>query len=398
MNGPKEKFWVEIDIAALRKNIRRVQDSIGAGRRILFVVKSDGYGHGALEVTRAALAEGVESFGVATLGEGVALRQAGIAEEIVLLQPSLDFELEEVIAANLQPSLSDLDTARQLSKLALGRPVKVHIEINTGMNRMGFDPQAAVKEIPQIAQLPDIHLAGVFTHFRPVSASSIDELRKQLQLFNSVIAELTSRGVDIPRLHAASSLSVVHCPESYFDTVRPGLLLYGGFNGELLTNGSPTIPVMSCRCRVLHTRRVKKGEWVHYGDVFQAPIDIAVAIIAVGYGAGYPQLQPDVGEVLIGGRRAKICGVVGMDMTIVDISEFPSVSPGDVVTLLGRNGDDEITLTELAEKAQTIPYEITCRLGRNLPRVFSYPQIESPGTGKKTATAIAALSSTSPPG
>jgi len=386
MNGPEEKFWVEINIAALRQNIRLVQEYIGAGRHILFVVKSDGYGHGAVEVARAALGEGIESFGVAILAEGLALRRAGITEEIVLLQPSLEFELAEVIAAGLQPSLSELATARRLSDLALEEPVKVHLELNTGMNRMGFDPREAVADIPRIAQLPGIHITGVFTHFQPDSPSSIGEIKKQLQLFNSIIKKLASRGVEIPHLHAASSLSILHCPESYFDTVRPGLLMYGGFNGELPPDGPQTTPVMSCRSRVLHVRRVKRGGWIHYGEVFQAPADMAVAVIAAGYGAGYPRALANVGEVLIAGRRAAICGVVGMDMTMVDVSALPPVLPGDVVTLLGRDGDEEITLAELAEKSQSIPYEIVCRLGRNLPRVLEYPEICPPADGDKART------------
>lgn len=376
MIGPREKFWVDIDIAALRRNVRQVQKHIGAGRRILFVVKSDGYGHGAVEVTRAALAEGINTFGVATLAEGLALRRAGISEDIVLLQPSLDYELEEVINAGLQPSLSDLITARRLSELALGNPVCVHIELNTGMNRMGFSPQAATADIPKIVALPDIHLAGIFTHFRPTNLLANGEIKKQLRLFNSVVEKLHAAGIHPPSLHAASSLSILHFPEAYFDTVRPGLLLYGGFNGNLPADGPQTEPVMSCHCRILHTRHVKKGEWIHYGDTFQATAPMTVAIIAAGYGAGYPKTLSNAGEVLIGGRRAKICGVVGMDMTIVDVTAVPSCSRGDVVTLLGRDSGDEITVKELAEKSQTIPYEIICRLGRNLPRIFHYPAIQ----------------------
>ncbi len=377
MIGPREKFWVEIDIAALRRNIRRVQKHIGGGRRILFVVKSDGYGHGAVEVTRAALAEGIDTFGVATLAEGLALRRAGISEDIVLLQPSLDYELEEVVNDGLQPSISDLATAQRLSRLALGRQVRVHIELNTGMNRMGFNPQTAVDSITQIAVLPDIYLAGMFTHFRPTGSAANGEIEKQLRLFNSVVAELTGAGINIPSMHAASSLSVLHYPESFFDTVRPGLLLYGGFNGNLPPDGPQTEPVMSCHCRILHTRQVQKGEWVHYGNTFQAPAPMTVAIIAAGYGAGYPQALSNVGEILIAGVRARICGVVGMDMTIVDVSTQPTCSRSDVVTLLGRDGEDEISVKELADKSHTIPYEIICRLGRNLPRRFKYPEISS---------------------
>ena len=395
MNGPHEKFWVEINIAALRHNIRQVRQHIGPGRRMLFVVKSDGYGHGAVEVVRAALAEGVESFGVATLAEGLALRRAGISEEIVLLQPSLDFELNEVVSANLQPSLSDYDTARRLSELAFGRPVYVQVEINTGMNRMGFCPDKALADIPRIARLPGIHLAGAFTHFRPTAPAAVNEIRQMLKVFSSVIDELGARGIHFPHVHTASSHSILHCPESYFDTVRPGLLLYGGYNGNLPPEGPQTEPVMACRCRVLHVRQVTQGEWIHYGEVFQAPHDMTVAIIAAGYGAGYPRSLSNIGAVLIAGRRARICGAVGMDMTIVDISAHPPVLPGDVVTLVGADGAEEITGTELAKKTGTIPYEILCRLGRNLPRVFSYPEIDFlPKTNATKGKADVALPTT----
>jgi alanine racemase len=393
MMTPREKFWVDIDIAALRRNIRRVQQHIGASRQIIFVVKSDGYGHGAVEAARAALAEGVDTLGVATLAEGLILRRAGISENIVLLQPSLDDELEEAIAAGLQLSISDLDTARRVSSRTFGRPVKVHVELNTGMNRMGFNPQEAVTDIPQIAALPDIHLAGIFTHFRPTASGANGEVTRQIRLFNSIIDTLRQRGVAIPRLHAASSLSVVHYPEAHFDLVRPGLLLYGGFNGSMSVGEPRTEPVMSCHCRVLFTRRVQQGEWVHYGDTFQVPRPMNLAVIAAGYGAGYPKSLSNSGEVLIAGMRAGICGVVGMDMTIVDISALPSCTQGDVVTLLGRDGNDEITVGELAARAQTIPYEILCRLGRNLPRYYSYPEILPQGSAKRrTTVAVSAIS------
>jgi len=377
-----EKFWVDIDIAALRRNIRSVQHHIGARRQIIFVVKSDGYGHGAVEAARAALAEGVNTFGVATLAEALALRRAGISENVVLLQPSLDDELEAVIDAGVQVSVSALNTARRISAKALGRPVHIHIELNTGMNRMGFNPDEAIADVPQIVALPDIHLAGMFTHFRPTAVPANGEVRRQIQLFNSVVKRLRESGVHIPCLHAASSLSILNFPESYFDMVRPGLLLYGGCNGSVPADGPQTEPVMSCYCRVLFTRRIEKGEWVHYGDMFQAPGPMTLAVIAAGYGAGYPKALSNVGEVLIGGRRAKICGVVGMDMTIVDISTVSSCNQGDVVTLLGRDGAEEITAKELADASQTIPYEILCRLGRNLPRYYMYPEIVPPETNR----------------
>ncbi len=374
MNGPNEKFWVEIDLGALRCNIRAVQSYIGPKRDILFVVKSDAYGHGALEVVRAALAEGVESFGVATVAEALALREAKISETIILLQPPLPYEFGDVLAAGLQPSISDFATAQRLSALALGLPVHVHLELNTGMNRMGFDPATAIEEILRIAALPDINIAGIFTHFRPVDSNPAD-FDKPIRQYNSVLAEIAARGLPVPQRHAASSFSVLHCPEAFFDCIRPGLLLYGGFNGRLSAAGLQTKTVMSCHCRVLFTRRVKAGEWLHYGNTYQALQDMKVAIIAAGYGAGYPKSLSNVGEVLIDGRRAPICGVVGMDMTIVDVSAIGEVGTGDLVTLLGADGDDQITAVELAEKSNTIPYEILCRLGRNLPRIYAYPEI-----------------------
>jgi len=153
---------------------------------------------------------------------------------------------------------------------------------------------------------------------------------------------------------------------------------------------------MSCRCRVLHVRRVKQGEWIHYGDSFQAPSAMTVAIIAAGYGAGYSKALSNTGEVLIHGQRAPICGVVGMDMTIVDISALPHTSPGETVTLLGRDGNDEITVTELARKADTIPYEIICRLGRSLPRMFHYPELSLSGRGGTGEVVLAQPATYSP--
>lgn len=385
----QHKTWVEIDVAALRTNLRCVREVIGPHREIVLVVKSDAYGHGAVTVAAVAAEAGVRHFAVVTIDEAVALRRAGVESEILLLHPPLDYEIPAAIQWHLTPTISDENTAGHLNRLAGHKPLPVHIEINTGLNRLGLDWRSAVETVSRIAALPHLRVTGIFTHFRAAYSEGAESVRRQMGRFQTVCEGLTARGIDVGFRHVASSLAVVFHPDTCLDGIRPGMIVYGGMSipdsapngngGETPPRALAGIrPVMAVRTRILHVLAVTTGEWVHYGETYQASRPMRVAVLPIGYGMGYPRHLSNNGEVLICGQRAPIVGVIGMDMTIVDIGSL-AVSVGDVATVVGQDGAEEITVIELAKRAGTIPYEITCRLGNALQRVVTGTGAGEPG-------------------
>lgn len=373
------KTWVEIDANSLRHNIRSIWAAIGNERGIVLVVKSDAYGHGAQSIAEIAAGEGVDRFAVAAVAEGIYLRDAGITGEILLLHPPLDFEVEACIQAGLSPTVSSVANARLISDHADIGSVGVHVEINTGINRLGLDWQTAVSEVQEIAGLPNIAIRGVFTHFRGIDPSDSSSIDQQLQRFEKVVQGVRDAGIDPGLVHAASSHALSRFVQSHLGAVRPGMIIYGGLDPKSpiteSTNGAAShiqsmTGVMSVYSRVLHCRRVNAGEWIHYGETFQAKHPMNVAVVPIGYGMGYSRHFSNNADMLIHGRRVPIIGVVGMDMTVVDVTAIPNVAVGDHVTIMGRDGVESISSFELAERSGTIPYEVVCRLGNGLPRVL----------------------------
>jgi alanine racemase len=372
------KTWVEINTDTLRSNLRLLRKAIGPKRSVVLIVKSDAYGHGAETVAAQAYEEGVRHFGIANVSEGVILRRAGVAGEIILLHPPLEFEIDQALDAELSPTISSFETAAMISSRAIRKAIGVHIEINTGVNRLGLDSDTAAETIARIAALPRIKINGVFTHFRATDSRDTTSIQAQLDQFEKVVSDKRLKEIPLGLCHAASSHAVAHFPHSYLKAIRPGLIVYTGFNGA--TAPSPALAaslpdplqqmrnVMSVYSRVLHTRRVAEGEWIHYGEMYRAPRSMNVAVVPIGYGMGFPRALSNKAEMLIHGHRVPVVGAVGMDMTIVATDKIPSVRTGDLVTVIGEDGGEHITAAELARHADTIPYEIVCRLGNALPR------------------------------
>lgn len=385
------KTWVEINTDTLRSNLRLLREAIGAERSIVLIVKSDAYGHGAETVASHAFDLGVRHFGVASLAEGIALRRAQIGGEIILLHPPMEFEIDQALAADLSPTVSSFATAEMVSRHAMRGAVGVHIEINTGVNRLGLDYETAAETIARIAALPKIKINGVFTHFRATDSRDTESIQTQLDRFQSIVTDPRLSGISLGLCHAASSHAVTYFPNAYLKGIRPGIIVYTGCNGD--TGRSEKDPllqmsgVMSVYSRVLHARRVKEGEWIHYGEMYRAPRAMNVAVVPIGYGMGFPRSLSNKAEMLIHGHRAPVVGAVGMDMTIVATDQIPSVRQGDIVTILGRDGEDCITAGELGERAGTIPYEIVCRLGNALPR-YAIGEKSATRAGEKRQRAL----------
>jgi alanine racemase len=363
------RAWIEVNLPVLIKNLGLVRNYSRAPR-LLFVIKSNAYGHGLVAVAKAA-EKRVDFFGVASLDEGIRLRDAGIKKPILILCPVLDgIEIRESLKEGMHLAITHIDQLKRIKEEAQKLEVEahLHLEIDTGMARTGIERESLEETLTYWMRYPYLRMESIFTHF-PNAESSIDSTVNQLKYFLSIVKTVPP-SIKPKIVHVANSASFLRIPESHLDMLRIGLILYGVFPSKNLINAIPVQPVLSLKTRVLHIREIKKGDGVSYGHTFKAPHSMRIATIGIGYGDGYPRSLSNIGEVLIHGRRAKIVGTVTMDLTMVDISHIRGVKVGDVVTLIGKEDSDEITAIELAEKSKTIPYEILCRIGTHLPHYY----------------------------
>jgi alanine racemase len=290
---------------------------------------------------------------------------------ILVLSPVLAKEIPQVVATGVAVTLSSVSFARRLSACATGqsRTVDFHVEIDTGMGRTGLFPDEAREVIVEAAGLPSLRLAGLYTHF-PISDTDPDYTRRQVEQFVDFVKQLRADGLEVPLLHSANSGALLTVPESYLDMIRPGLLMYGHYPAGS-SGGIEVEPVMSWKTRLVQQRTLGPGRPVSYGQTFVTGRETRMGIVPVGYGHGYPFALSNRGEMIISGRRVPILGRVTMDMTMVDLTDLPGTpAAGDEVVLIGEQGDASISLHELAEWADTIPYEILCGISKRVPRTY----------------------------
>lgn len=361
---------VEIDLAAIRHNISRLRSVVGVP--LMAVVKADAYGHGALPVATAAIEAGAERLAVATVEEGIQLRTAGVQVPILVMGWVSQNAIEPALRYGLTLTVVDLDSLRYISHIARSRglPAVVHLKLDTGMGRLGFpawEPTRLAADLTSLA-MPGVRIEGVYTH---LSSADADEeyTRRQLEHFDAAIALLRSHGWSIPVVHAANSAGALRFPAARYDTVRVGIAMYGldPFPGAARQLGLR--PALKWRSVVAQVKTIEPGIGISYAHTVMPEKPVRVAIVPVGYGDGYGWGLSNSGQVLIGGRRVPVLGRVCMDQIIV--GEVPDgVRSGDEVVLLGSQGNDQVTASELAEKLNTIPYEIVTRIGRRVPRRY----------------------------
>jgi alanine racemase len=376
--GMPVSTWVEVDLDRFSSNLRAVRALVGAGgdpgapeRGILLVVKADAYGHGAVEMAQAAAAEGVACLGVATLHEGIQLRQAGCRLPILALSPLLPSEIHEAVAHGLDPTVCDLAFARELSEEAVrtGHAVRCHVEVDTGMGRTGVRESEAEAFLTEVAALPGLRLASLFTHFPDADAPDLSFAEDQVRRFRALAGHLAERGIRPPRLHAANSAGVANLPDARFDWVRVGLLAYG----HRPPNDRAKLdlaPVMSFKSRLVQVRDLPAGATISYGRSYVTARPMRVGVVAVGYGHGYSWLLSNQGHMLVRGRRVDIVGRVTMDLTMVDLTPVPGAAVGDDVVLFGDQDGASLPLEEVAEGSRTLSYEIMCTIGKRVTRIY----------------------------
>lgn len=364
--------WVEIDLDSFRHNWNEIRRLVGDGVRVMQVVKADAYGHGAIEISRAALKNGAHCLGVANADEGIQLRVSGIEAPIIILSPSTIFEIDEILKYSLAPSISDISFACELDRRAASgkRILPVHVEVDTGMGRGGILYEDALDAIETIASLENLEIEGVFSHLA-VSESKDDPYNeRQGRLFRELFENLKVRGIEIPVKHLANSGGVVNFPEFHFDLVRPGIMTYGIHPGSETVSKVDLAPLMTFKSVIVLVKEVDAGYSVGYGRTFRTERPSRIATVPVGYGDGYGVILSNRAEALVGGRRVPVAGRVSMDMCMLDVTDVPGCDIGDEVVFLGRQGDEVITAQEIAAKSGTISYEVVCALGKRAPRVF----------------------------
>jgi alanine racemase len=367
----KYRSWVEVDLGRFAANWAEMKRLAGPDVKILQVVKADAYGHGAIEISNAALKNGASCLGVANADEGVQLRVSGIAAPILILSPATGSEIDQIIKYNLIPSVSDLGFAREFQEKArrAGIRAPLHVEVDTGMGRGGTIQAEACQAIREITSLPNVSVEGIFTHF---SESEILSYYNDLQwrAFREVLAKLEAGGFRIPIRHISNSGAILNYPDYHLDMVRPGIMSYGIYPSPETRCRASLVPVMSFKTRVVLVKEFPEGYSIGYGRTFITRQPTRIATIPVGYGDGFDWPLSNRGEALIRGKRVPIAGRISMDMCTLDVSAIPECAVGDEVILMGEQGGERITADEIAAKVGSISYEILCALGKRAPRVF----------------------------
>lgn len=364
--------WVEIDLSALVHNLGEVRKIVGPNVEICAVVKADAYGHGAIQVAKTLADNGIARFAVANLKEGRQLREAGMTQPILLLQPSFPEEAEEIIDFRLTPTVCSEVFARKFDTVARNKDeiYPVHIKVDTGMGRFGVLLDSFWKFIKEISSLKNLRIEGVFSHFAKAH-SDRDFSKKQLELFKNLVVESQNKGVNIPYWHIANSAAMLNYPDSHFNLVRPGIMLYGLYPGDekRYVKKISLRPVMSLKTRIMCAKEINAWCGLSYEHTYYLKKKAVIVALPVGYSYGYSRALSNMADVIFRGRKYPQVGTICMDSLLINLgATVPKI--GEEVILMGRQGRVAITADELAKKMQTINYEVTCRFGMNAEKEF----------------------------
>ncbi|MGB4802448.1 MAG: alanine racemase, partial [Anaerolineae bacterium] len=379
---PDRPTWLEVDLEAIADNLRILQQFVGPGVGICAVLKADGYGHGAVRVARTVLNNGARLLAVACLAEAITLRRAGIAAPILILGYTPPWQARDVVLNRVTPTVFDLDFAQALQRavnaLDAGQPGRslrtaagfaLHVKVDTGMARLGLEPDAVMPFIQALHELPDLFVEGIFTHFATADSADQTYLRWQLGRFQAVLEQLTAQGLRPPCVHAANSAATLTLPASHFDLVRTGIALYGLQPGPETPLPPGMRPALRWKSTVAQVKRLPAGAFVSYGAAYRTECEQTIAVAPVGYADGFRRTPLTWPPVLVRGQRAPIVGRVTMDQTMLDVTHIPGVRAGDEVVLIGRQGAQEVTVDDVAAALGTINYEVVSEILARVPRV-----------------------------
>jgi len=361
---------VEVSLARLTENFRAIQAAVGRAT-VMPIVKANAYGHGLVPVARHLVGLGATSLGVAFLEEAVALREAGVTLPILVMGGILGHQIPIFLRHGLTLTASSIDKLRQIDEAAreLGVPAKVHLKVDTGMERIGVHYYNAQGLLERAAECRHAVVEGIYSHFANADADDLGSARVQLERFLEVLQWYDKHGVRPPVRHMANSGAILQLPESYLDLVRPGILLFGVYPSAEVRRTIPVRPALSWKSRVVYFKVVRPDHPVSYGSTWRSDHQVRIVTIPVGYGDGYFRALSNTAQVAIRGKRYPVVGRVCMDQIMVNI-EWDSAYNGDPVVLLGTDGAATITCEDLAGWAGTIPYEILTNINTRVPRVY----------------------------
>jgi alanine racemase len=358
-NFPQRPAWTEIDLGRLRRNLQLIRRDLPRAVKFLAVVKDEAYGHGALDIARTAIEEGAWGFGLSTLEEAMTLRDAGITAPLLLLGERQEAELEWCVAHDLTVCVNEPHNVRQLARVAadFGKQVPVHVKIHTGMSRYGVRWDEALPLIEQVVAEKSLRLEGVMSHFSQSDETDKTFANLQFARFSEVLSGLAARGVTVPLRHTCNSGGFLDLPHAHLDMVRIGLLMFGVFPSTVCRRIPGIEPVMSVKARIAAIQKLKPGEVVGYGMRYTAPTERRIAILPIGYGDGFPRVRNE-GCALLHGQRAPLIGGIAMDALMVDITDIPQAQMWDEAMIMGRQGEQEITVHDLAKLKNSVSYEV----------------------------------------
>lgn len=368
----RQRAWVEIDLNALTHNVRGIKRLISPNTDFMAVVKADAYGHGAVSVAQTVLKAGANWLGVATIPEGIELREAGITAPILVLGATYTPDQICAIAQwELQPTLCTPQQAFVFSEILSETDwvVPVHIKLDTGMSRLGAPWQQAAEFVKLVQGLPNLRIASIYSHLATADSADQTVMRQQQARFKQAIRTISQIQPKMPRLHFANTAATLTDRELHYDMVRVGLGLYGLYPAPHLRHSCNLKPLMQVKARITQVKTIEAGTGVSYGYKFIADRPLRIAVVGIGYADGVPRLLSNQMRVLIRGQQVQQLGAITMDQMMIDVSRVPNVQPGEVVTLLGRDGNYEITADDWAEAIGSISWEILCGFKHRLPRV-----------------------------
>lgn len=369
--------WAEINIEGLNHNLMEIRRIISSRVRLMAVVKANAYGHGMIEIAKQAVKSGADMLGIARLEEGIKLREAGLERPILIFGFTPQAQALRLVEYDLTQTVFSLKSAEALSETALacGKKIRVHLKIDTGMGRLGFWSEKISRVVDQViatANLPDLEIEGIYTHF--ASADWLDKsyVQRQYDLFFDILNRLRLKGFQVPLRHAANSAAIIDIPETHLDMVRAGIMIYGLYpSGEVKKERVNLKPVMTLKTRVVHVKRVPAGFKVSYGSTYETTETTLIATVAIGYSDGLNRLLSSRGNMLLHGRKVPIAGRVCMDMTMLDAGNIPNLQVGDEVVVFGEQGDEAITVDEIAKITNTINYEVVTGISGNIPKIIN---------------------------
>ena len=369
----RQRAWIEIDLNKLAHNVRQIKSILSPHTELMAVVKADAYGHGAVEVAQTALKNGASWLAVATLSEGIELRQAGIEAPILILGAiNSPEEIKAVAYWQLEPTIGNSQQALNFSDIltTLKTSLPVHLKLDTGMSRLGTNWENAVEFVKFVQKLPQIKLASIYSHLATADDPDPTFMQLQNQRFQQAIKQLQQWNITPPRLHIANSAAILSDRSFDYELVRVGLAIYGLYPSHHLRETIPLQPILQVKARVTQVKTIKAGTGVSYGHQFVADRDTTIAIVGIGYADGVPRNLSNRLKVIIRDELVPQIGAITMDQLILDVSQIPNIQPGEIVTLIGNSDRHTISADDWSKTLNTISWEILCGFKHRLPRVY----------------------------